>query len=84
MTQDHITGPGLVNPVAGPEVFVEVSDAESKVDETTRWPKQKCTSRKLVLDGCLCRSVLNGSMDGVLRCKEIGCETEWVSGAYLK
>ncbi|KDR65944.1 hypothetical protein GALMADRAFT_81352, partial [Galerina marginata CBS 339.88] len=28
-------------------------------------------------DGCLCGSVLDGSMDGVLRCKQMGCETEW-------
>ena len=65
-------------------IFVEVSDAESEVGETTRWPKWKHTSQKLVLDGCLCGSVLDGSMDGVLRCKQIGCETEWVGGAYLK
>ena len=29
------TSPGSINPVAGPEVFIEVSDAESEVGETT-------------------------------------------------
>ncbi|KAF8237650.1 hypothetical protein L208DRAFT_1246078, partial [Tricholoma matsutake] len=29
------------------------------------------------LNGCLCRSVLDSTMDGVLNCKQAGCETQW-------
>ncbi|KAF8240453.1 hypothetical protein L208DRAFT_1232778 [Tricholoma matsutake] len=29
------------------------------------------------LNGCLCRSVLNSSLSGVIKCKQAGCETQW-------
>ncbi|KAF8219280.1 hypothetical protein L208DRAFT_1341809, partial [Tricholoma matsutake] len=29
------------------------------------------------LNGCLCGSVLNSTMDGVLNCKQASCETQW-------
>ena len=31
------------------------------------------------LNGCLCGSVLDGSLGGVLKWKQVGCETQWVS-----
>jgi UDP-N-acetylglucosamine pyrophosphorylase len=35
-----------------------------------------------VLNGCLCRLVLNGSFGAILKCKQAGCETQWVSTLY--
>ncbi|KAF8237592.1 hypothetical protein L208DRAFT_1191519, partial [Tricholoma matsutake] len=29
------------------------------------------------LNRCLCRSVLNSSLSGVVKCKQAGCETQW-------
>ncbi|KAF8240474.1 hypothetical protein L208DRAFT_1233138, partial [Tricholoma matsutake] len=29
------------------------------------------------LNGCLCGSVLNSTMDGILNCKQASCETQW-------
>jgi len=31
------------------------------------------------LNGCLCSMVLHSECNGVLKCKKIGCETQWVS-----
>jgi len=31
------------------------------------------------LNGCLCRLVLNSSLNGILKCRQAGCETQWVS-----
>ncbi|KAF8228532.1 hypothetical protein L208DRAFT_1016203, partial [Tricholoma matsutake] len=28
-------------------------------------------------NGCLCGSVLDSTMDGVLNCKQAGCKTQW-------
>ena len=46
--------------------------------------KRKRVPRQLtdVLNGCLCGLVLDGSLDGVLKCKHAGCETQWVSTLY--
>jgi hypothetical protein len=31
------------------------------------------------LNGCLCGQVLDNLTDGVLKCNQAGCETQWVS-----
>ena len=36
------------------------------------------------LDSCLCGIVLNGSEDDVLKCKQAGCETQWVSTSHYQ
>jgi len=43
--------------------------------------KRKRVPRQLAdaLNGCLCGLVLNRSSNGVLECKQAGCETQWVS-----
>ena len=48
--------------------------------------KRKRIPRQLAdaLNGCLCGLVLDCSMDGVLRCNQAGCETQWVSTVPLK
>lgn len=55
------------------------AEVRTNVVEEFGRAKRKRVPRQLVLDGCLCGSVLDGSMDGVLRCKQAGCETQWVS-----
>jgi hypothetical protein len=46
--------------------------------------KRKRIPRRLAdaLNGCLCGLVLNGSSSGALKCKQLGCETQWVSTLY--
>lgn len=53
------------------------------VEETGR-SKRKRVPRQLAdaLNGCLCGSVLDGSMDGVLKCNQAGCETQWVRSPF--
>ncbi|KAF8219240.1 hypothetical protein L208DRAFT_1342016, partial [Tricholoma matsutake] len=29
------------------------------------------------LNGCLCGSVLSSSLNGVVKCRQAGCETQW-------
>jgi hypothetical protein len=35
------------------------------------------------LNECLCGSVLDSSLSGVIKCKQAGCETQWVSSTCL-
>lgn len=77
-------GLGSGGPVVEPEVLVEENVSDREVIDMSRRPKRKRIQRKLALDGCLCGSVLNGSMSGVLRCKHTGCETQWVSRVYFE
>jgi len=48
-------------------------------------PKHKRVPRQLAdaLNGCLCGSVLDGSLSGVVKCKQAGCETQWVSTCLM-
>ena len=57
------------------------SQACSQVPEEAGRSKQKRVPRRLAdaLNGCLCGLVLSSSSRGVLRCKQLGCETQWVS-----
>lgn len=44
-------------------------------------PKRRRVQRQQDIDalnGCLCGEVLQMSSDGVLKCKQVGCETQWV------
>ncbi|KAF8232985.1 hypothetical protein L208DRAFT_1396435, partial [Tricholoma matsutake] len=49
------------------------------VPKESRWLKHKRILRQLgdALNGWLCRSVLNSTMDGILNCKQASCETQW-------
>jgi hypothetical protein len=60
-----------------------IAEARSETVEETGRSKRKRIPRQLAdaLNGCLCGSVLDGSMDGVLKCNQAGCETQWVSTA---
>jgi hypothetical protein len=40
-----------------------------------RAPTQKAVD---ALNGCLCGEVVNPLSDGGIRCKQLGCETQWV------
>ena len=57
----------------------------SEIPEESGWPKRKRDPRQLVdvLNGCLCGSVLDSSLSGVVKCKQAGCETQWVSTCLM-
>ena len=59
---------------------------EIEIPEESGRSKHKRVPCKLAdaLNGCLCGQVLNSSLNGVLECKQAGCETQWVSSAYYK
>ena len=48
-------------------------------------PKHKMALCQIAdtLNGCLCRSVLNSSLSGVIKCRQADCETQWVSTKCL-
>jgi hypothetical protein len=60
--------------------------AEIEIPEESGRSKRKRVPRKLAdaLNGCLCGQVLDSSLNGVLECKQAGCETQWVSTAYYE
>jgi hypothetical protein len=57
---------------------------EPEIPEESGRSKRKRVPRQLAdaLNGCLCGLVLDGSLGGVLKCKQAGCETQWVSTLY--
>jgi hypothetical protein len=64
------------------------SDLPIRIDSTTKdvpvleeigRSKRRHTLKQIVLDGCLCGVVADPASDGVLKCKQVGCETQWVS-----
>jgi phosphopantothenoylcysteine synthetase/decarboxylase len=69
------------------DTAVEKKDDEVNHIETQElgWSKRKRIPRRLAnaLNGCLCGLVLNGSSSGALKCKQAGCETQWVSNVVL-
>ena len=60
--------------------------AEIEIPEESGQSKCKRVPRKLAdaLNGCLCGQVLDSSLNRVLKCKQAGCETQWVSTAYYE
>ena len=53
---------------------------EVVVEEISGWSKRKRVRREAdALNGCLCGKVLDDLTDGVLKCNQAGCETQWVS-----
>ena len=58
-----------------------VSLSEINVSDLLLPTKRKRISRAVELNGCFCGNVLTGSssMAGVIECKWIGCETQWMS-----
>ena len=57
------------------------AEIRSEILEEFRQSKCKRVPQKLedALNGCLCGLVLNCSSNGILMCKQAGCETQWVS-----
>ena len=53
---------------------------EDRPWDKTSHSKWKCIARQMpdALNGCLCRIVMDSQSDGVLECKRLGCETQWV------
>ena len=59
---------------------------EIEIPEESGRSKRKRVPCKLAdaLNGCLCGQVLDSSLNGVLECKQAGCETQWVNTVYYK
>ncbi|KAF8219823.1 hypothetical protein L208DRAFT_1337500, partial [Tricholoma matsutake] len=55
------------------------ASTEIEIPEESGRSKRKRVPRKLAdaLNGCLCGQVLESSLNGVLECKQAGCETQW-------
>ena len=53
---------------------------EERPSDEARHSKQKRVPRQMpdALNGCLCGIVVDSQSDGVLECKKLGCETQWV------
>jgi hypothetical protein len=68
----------VVNHALGTEIGSEIPEESGR-------PKRKRVPRQLAdaLNGCLCGSVLNSSLSGVVKCKQAGCETQWVSTCLM-
>ena len=60
---------------------VVATATEIEIPEESGRSKHKRFPRKLAdaLNGCLCGLILDSSMKEVLKCKQAGCETQWVS-----
>lgn len=60
---------------------VSATEIGSQVPEEAGRSKRKRVPQRLAdaLNGCLCGLVLSSSSRGVLKCKQPGCETQWVS-----
>ena len=58
-----------------------VSLSEINASDLPLPTKRKIIRRAVELNGCFCGNVLTGSflMAGVMECKWIGCETQWMS-----
>jgi hypothetical protein len=64
----------MVNHAPETEIGFEIPE-ESGRPKCKRVPQQLADA----LNGCLCGSVLDSSLSGVVKCKQAGCETQWVS-----
>ncbi|KAF8223077.1 hypothetical protein L208DRAFT_1412420, partial [Tricholoma matsutake] len=55
---------------------IQVAATEIEIPEESGQSKHKRVPRKLAdtLNGCLCRQVLDSSLNGVLECKQAGCK----------
>ena len=65
---------------------VTVAATEIKIPEESGRSKRRRVPHKHAdaLNGCLCGQVLDSSLNGVLECKQAGCETQWVSTKYYE
>jgi hypothetical protein len=68
----------VVNHTLGAEIGLEILEELGQ-------PKCKRVPRQLAdtLNGCLCRLVLDSSLSGVIKCKQAGCETQWVNTCLM-
>ena len=62
------------------------TSAAVELHEESGRTKRKRVPRKQQADklnGCLCRDVVEPSTEEALKCKQVGCETEWVISVSL-
>jgi len=60
---------------------IAATGIEAIIPEELGRSKCKRIPRQLAdtLNGCLCGLVLNSSLNGILKCRQASCETQWVS-----
>jgi hypothetical protein len=66
------------------QAVAATTTTEIEIPKESGWSKRKRFPLKLAdaLNRCLCRRILNTSMKEVLKCKQAGCKTQWVSTSY--
>jgi hypothetical protein len=75
------SGSRSVTPGLGENAEIECDVVEEiGQSKIKRIPRRKADA----LNRCLCGQVLNSLTVGVLKCKQVGCETQWVSLFALK
>jgi hypothetical protein len=86
------TDDGRPNSAGTDSIIEEVSATAIEsdwIEEEIGQSKHKWVPRKQVLDtlnGCLCGEVVDPlelPSDEIIKCQEIGCETEWVSSSIF-
>ena len=71
----------MTNPVED-SISTSCTTGEIDPENTVRSMRKQARDHivdKLNLNSCLCGSVVDPSMEGVIKCKHTSCETQWVS-----
>lgn len=80
-TERGMTGIGLTLDIAESGMDTVPGTSNDATLEVPGCPKCRKAPRQQdvdALNGCLCGEVLPPSSNGILKCKQAGCETQWV------
>ena len=79
------TGTVQVESILEETVPASTSTTEFRSEIKDLPTKRKRIIRAVDLNSCFCGSILSSSTPGVVQCKRIGCETQWVSsGSFMR
>ena len=84
-TEHRMTGIGLTldsdigDSELGMDTVVTSNDTTVEVPGRPKCRKAPRQQDIDALNGCLCGEVLQPLLNGVLKCKQAGCETQWVA-----
>ena len=69
-----------ISPKPAATVFERISTTESH-EESGRTKRKRVPRKQQAdeLNGCLCGDVVEPDIEGALKCRQAGCETEWVA-----
>ena len=59
--------------------YIPVATMDIDIPEESGWSKHKRVPCRVALNGCLFGVIVDSSSNGVLECKQAGCETQWAS-----